>query len=104
MLQYVDGFTCAVNQNRDALSIQFVQHDVDIVRPDAVRERGDAFSFVCPGDGVKLAAGDFAFFRVEKRRNGIDPLRVADEDDAVSQLFGFQMQMETASICIDDEF
>ena len=30
MLQYVDGFTCAVNQNRDALSIQFVQHEPEL--------------------------------------------------------------------------
>lgn len=34
MLQYVDGFTCAVNNRKDALIIKFIQNDPILSRDD----------------------------------------------------------------------
>ena len=84
--------------------IQLVHHDVDVVATDACAEDCDAFALVGAGDCVELTTLYLTFLRVEMAGNGIHSSRIADQDDAVSQLFGFDVKMEDAAIFIDDEF
>lgn len=84
--------------------IQLRQHDVDIVAADAVRDDAEAFAPERAGYGVKFAAADVAFRRVEISSDGGYALRVADEEDTVGQLFRLDMEVECAAVGVDDEF
>ena len=84
--------------------VELVHDDVDVVASDAVTLAGDTFSFVHASYGVKLAALHFTVDGVEMSCYGIYSCWVADEDDAVGQLFGTEVQVEARSVAIDDEF
>ena len=84
--------------------IKFVHDNVDVVATDACAQYGDALALVCTGDGMELAALYFAFLRVEMAGNGADAAWIADEYDAVGQLFGLDVKVEDATIFINNEF
>ena len=84
--------------------IQLVHRDVDVVATNACAEDRNALALVEAGDGVELSVADAAFLTVEVRGNGVNATRVADQYDAVSQLFGLDVKMEDAVVFVDDEF
>ena len=53
---------------------------------------------------MKLAVADVTFALVEVGGHQFHSSRVAYEDDSVGELFRFHMQMEDASVGVDDEF
>ena len=85
-------------------SIEFVDHDIDIVAADTVTLTSDALAFIHTSDGVELTTADLALFRVEMGSNGIHSGRITHEDNLVSQLFWLQMQVKARTIGIDDQF
>ena len=84
--------------------IEFVHHNIDVVATDTMALAGDALAFVSTSNGVEFTAADFTFAGVKMVGNGVYSCGVANEDDFVCQLLGTQVEMETRTISIDDEF
>ena len=74
--------------------IEFVENDVYVVASDACGQHGDAFSAAGACDAVKLAVACVVLPGVEMCSHGVDTRRIANEDDAVSQLVGSHVQVE----------
>ena len=74
--------------------VELVDDDVDVVASDAVTLAGDALAFVGTCNGMELAAADFVLNGVEVGSDCVNTGRVANEDNAVCQEFGLQVQME----------
>ena len=85
-------------------SIELVHHDVDVVASDACGEHGEALALIGSGDGVKLAIAYLTLLAIEMGGHEVYAARVAHEDDLVGQLFGQQVEVEYATIAIDNEF
>ena len=85
-------------------SVQFVDHDVDVVATDAGGERREAFPVISACDAVELTAAHLALHVVEMGCHHCHATGVADKDDAVGQLLGAQMKVEDAAVFVDDEF
>ena len=83
--------------------VKLVHHDVDVVAPDARTQRSDALALVSAGDSMELAVADLAFLTVEMGSDKIDPARVADENNLVSQLLRLEMKMENAAVGVDNQ-
>jgi hypothetical protein len=64
----------------------------------------DALAFVCAGNGMEFAARHFMLNAVEMGCNGVYSCRVPHKDDTVSQVFGFQVKVETRAVLIDNQF
>ena len=84
--------------------VEFVDHNVDVVAANAVTLTGDALAFIGAGDGVELATAHFVLDGVEMGGNGAHAGWVANENDLIGQMFGFQMKMKARSVFVDDEF
>ena len=61
-------------------------------------------SLICSRNRSELAAGDVTLLSVEMGCHGGDTPRVAHEDDFICQLFRFYVEMENASVLVDDKF
>ena len=83
--------------------VELVHHDVDVVAADARGEGRDALALVGARDGVELAALDLTLHGVEVVGYQGDAAGVAHEDHAVGQLFGAEVQVEDATVAIDDQ-
>ena len=84
--------------------VEFVDHNVDVVAANAVTLTGDALAFIGAGDGVELTTAHLVLDRVEVVGNGVYAGWVANENDLIGQMFGFQMKMKARSVFVDDEF
>jgi hypothetical protein len=69
-----------------------------------MRYARDPLSVFITRDCVKLAALHLALFFIEKRGDHIDTGWISHQNDSISQLLWFQMQMENRAIRIDDKF
>ena len=69
-----------------------------------LREHGEALALIGSGDGVKLAIAYLTLLAIEMGGHEVYAARVAHEDDLVGQLFGQQVEVEYATIAIDNEF
>jgi hypothetical protein len=65
---------------------------------------GDAFTFIGTSNGMELTTAYLMLYRIEMSSNSIYTGRVTHEYYFIGQLFWLEMQMETRTICIDDEF
>ena len=84
--------------------VEFVDDDIDVVAADAVTLTSDTFAFIHTSDGVELTAADLALLRVEMGSNGVNTGRITHEHHLVGQLLWLQMQVETRTVSIDDQF
>jgi hypothetical protein len=74
--------------------IELVDYDIDVVAANTVTLAGYALAFVGTSNGVELATADLVLDRVEVGSDSVNTGRIANEDNAVCQEFGLQMQME----------
>ena len=84
--------------------VELIHHNVDVVASDACGEHGEALALIGSGDGVKLAIAYLTLLAIEMGGHEVYAARVAHEDDLVGQLFGQQVEVEYATIAIDNEF
>ena len=84
--------------------VEFVSYDIDIVATYTVALNGDTLTFIHTCDGVELAARNLALLRVEVCCNSVNTGRIAYQYHLVGQLFWLEMQMETRTISIDNQF
>ena len=84
--------------------VQLGHHDVDVVRSDSGRQHGDSLAVVFSGCGDELPWLVTELDVGKESGDHIDSSRVADENDDVSQLFRFQMDVERWPVIIDDKF
>ena len=85
-------------------SIQFINHNIDIIAPNASREHCDSLSFITSRHRVKLTTGHFTLHRIEMCRHSIHTSWITYKDYLTSQLIGTKMQVEHRAIIIDDKF
>ena len=85
--------------------VQLVHDDINIVGTYAGGYARDTLAVVAAGDGMELTRLDVALYGafIEERGNHVDAVLVADKDDLVCQMFGTDMQMEDATIIVDDK-
>ena len=84
--------------------VELVDHDIDVVTADTMTLASDALAFIHTSNGMELTAADLTLFRVEMCSNGIHTCRIAHKNNLVGKLFWLQMQMETRTISIDNQF
>lgn len=87
-------FLCAGVEVDVGKSVEFCQDDVDVVASNARGENCDSLALIGAGDAVELAAANLAFFLGKVFSYGVDSARITYKDDAVSELFGTQMEVE----------
>lgn len=75
-------------------SVQFVDDDIDIVGAYTVAKTHDWLAAIGATDSVKLSRLDFKGTGVEELGYHVYSSGVADEDDAVGQLLGEEVEME----------
>lgn len=83
--------------------IQLVDHNVDVVAPDAGREHGDAFTLVTTCNGLELTAFYFALAVLEMGGNQGHASGVAHQNHLISQPFGLDMQVKCTAVVVDDQ-
>ena len=84
--------------------VQLGHDDVDIVRADAMGQRGDALAVALAGDGNEFTGFVTEFYVCEVFSDHVHAGRIADHDDVICQFFGFQMDVKHGTVAIDDEF
>ncbi len=84
--------------------VKLGHHDLDVVGTDAVADAHYGLALVCAADGMELARLHVIIHCVEQRAYHSDAARVAHEDDVVAKLVGTKMDVERASVPVDDQF
>lgn len=85
-------------------SVEFVDHNVDVVGSDAMAKTHDGLAFVCAAYRVEFAGRDLECTCVEKLGHHVDTARVSDEDHTVRELRRQKMQVEYTAVGIDYKF
>ena len=84
--------------------VKLGHHDLDVVGTDAVADAHYGLALVRAADGMELARLHVIIHCVEQRAYHSDASRIAYENDVVAQLVGTKMDVERASVPVDDQF
>ena len=84
-------------------SIQFIHHDVDVIRTNSGRDNRQAVSLVISGDGTELPVAFLDVYFLEIRGNHFYSGRVTHEDHLFCQIFGMKVEVKDTPVSVRDD-
>ena len=82
--------------------VHLIHNDIDVVTANTCALYSDMLSFICTCDGFELSAFYFTLLGLKMRGNKCNSARVANENNLVSELFWLNVQMENATIWVNN--